>query len=493
MNKLPIHVRIRHAFRMMAGGYDGAIASRFRNDWAWNRSIPGTEENVLGVTDRDKLRLECRDLFRNNEIARGAVDRFVDYAIWHGLYPQFRTSDPKWNKRAGDWWRQIYVPTADHRQIRSVNLITLQKLQVSHRILDGECGFILLQNGQLQAIEADRIATPSKESRNPLVTEGIARTKGGIVRGYFICERKNGGAVDHTKCKFVRRENFVHSYHTDRIDQVRGVPDLAPCINKLRDYDETDENVLGKIKADAKTWAIDKHTSGMPNEGRRNSYNKTDSDGKDKTRVEKLEDLRIIHRKSGDSLDPFASKTPNSEYVPYLKHELQAIAAALNISYEILMLIYTEGSFSSQRAALIHNTHTFRSWTQWCIDTAWNRICNWRIAKAMKDGTLPPAPIDPTTGLSEWHKKTWTIPYLDWLDPLKQRGADKRAYDMGLTNLAQLNSSIGQSRDEVLHGKDEDFRFAIELAKKTKDETGQDVTWRDYIGVQPTATVGGAA
>lgn len=476
---------------MQAGGYDGAVDSRFRNTRAFNRSVTGTEETILGPTDRNRLRLECRDLWRNNEIVRGLVDRFTDYAIWNGLFPQWQTSSPDWNDEAEAWWKQVVVPTADHRQIQSVDLIELQKLAISHRILDGDLGFILLKNGQVQSIEGDRICTPQKFSSDKTVTEGIRRTAGGIITGYFICDRLNGGAIDTKKFKFVSRENFIHAYKPGRIDQIRGIPDLAPAINKLKDYDETDEAVMGKVKMDAKHWATSKTSSGRPNIGRRNATTLTDADSKNKTIVEKIEDLRIIHQGPDDSLDAFESKTPNNQYVPYLKHELQAISASLNISYEVLMLIFTDGSFSSQRAALIHNKHTFLGWTSWSIKSIWNRHCNWRTAKAMKNGEISPAPI--IDGQSEWFKKTWTIPFFDWVDPLKQSKAEKQSYEIGTTNLKMLNASRGQDRDDVLKGKEDDIRKAIEMAKKIKDETDEDVSWKDFIniGVKEEVPAGG--
>ncbi len=476
---------------MRAGGYDAAIDNRFRKRYAWERSRPGTEDFILGSHDRATIRLECRDLWRNNEIVRGLVNRFVDYAVWTGLFPQAKTSDPKWNKLADSWWNDIYVPTADHRQIKSVDLITLQEMVVSHRILDGECGFILLANGQVQAIEADRIATPAKFAKDKTVTEGIRRTKTGVTTGYFISPRKDGGAVDTTKAKFVRRENFIHSYCLKRIDQIRGVPDLAPAVNKLKDYDETDEAVLNKIKDDAYQQFKRKTETGLPNERARGSYTKTDSTGKDPQRVEKHEWGRVHNLRVNEDMTAFESKTPNSQYVPYLKHELQAIASCLNISYEYLMLIFTQGSFSSQRAAMLHSHHTFRKMHDWIEKSFLNRLWNWRIAKAMKNGELPLAPVD-KNGRSEWYKKDWSLPEQYSLDPDKAAKADAARYRMGSTSLKSIVRSQGRERDDVLDEKTDDIQAAIERANRINKKYGTAVTWRDIIGEAAPAPPGPA-
>ncbi|MFH1602663.1 MAG: phage portal protein, partial [Pseudomonadota bacterium] len=221
-----------------------------------------------------------------------------------------------------------------------------------------------------------------------------------------------------------------------------------------------------------------------------NNYTQTDTNSKNPTRVEKIDDLRILNLTNpGDDIESFESKTPNREYVGYLKHELQAIAAAINISYEVLMLIFTDGNYSSQRAALIHNKHTFQSWTQWVIGSGMDRICNWRIAKAMKRGQLPEAPKEDITSpdgrviaqRSEWHKKTWSIPYFDWVDPQAQATADKETYNLGTTSLKRLNAARGQDRDDVFAEKGSDIEAAIDEAARISEATGEEVTWRDLI------------
>lgn len=471
----------RATFEMLSRGYDAAEDSRMRNHLAWNRALPLDEDNLIGSGDRQTIRLECRDLWRNNEIVRGAVDRFTAYAVWTGIYPQPQTSSTDWNKATASWWEQIYVPTADYRQLNGVDLISLQRLTISHRILDGDCGFILLDNGQLQAIEADRITTPQELNTDKNIVEGVRRTTTGLVLGYYVCNRNGQGTIDKTKYAYIRRENFVHCFNPIRIDQIRGISDLAPAINKLRDYDETDKYVLNKIKLDAMQQFKRKTESGLPNERMRGSYTKTGTDGKDAERVSKSEQGTTHWLRPNEEMDAFESKTPNGEYVPYLKHELQAIACCLNISYEILMLIFTEGSFSSQRAALIHNRHTFMEWHDWVSCSFMNRIYNWRIAKAINNRELPPAPVD-TRGISEWWKKSWSLPHFDWVDPEKQARADKERYNMGTDSITSIVNSMGRDRDEVFAEKADDIGEAIRQSEIiNKANPGANVTWREMI------------
>ena len=117
-----------------------------------------------------------------------------------------------------------------------------------------------------------------------------------------------------------------------------------------------------------------------------------------------------------------------------------------------------------------------------------DRICNWRVAKAMKRGTIPQAPLEEVKGpdgrvvgqRSQWFRKAWSIPYFDWVDPKAQTIADKEAYNLGVTSLKRLNAGRGQDRDDVMREKADDIKAAQDIAA----ELGEGITWRDLISTK---------
>jgi len=445
--------------------YTSANTSRFRNYYGNSRSTDVTEDRAMGTFGRQQTRLECRDLYRNDPIVKGAVSRFVDYTVGAGIWPQAQTSDTAWNDAAESWWKDIYVPTADYRQIPGVDLITLQGLTISHRIIDGGIGFIMLDNGQLQPVEEGLIKTPTKLQSDKSVQAGVKLGKGGIVQGYFVCERNGGdGTPDAEKFKFVPRENFIYCPNLTRAAQYRGIPVLAPAVAKLRDYAETSEYVLNKVKIDGEQQFKRFTKSGLPNERNRNASYANDTDGKDPLRTEKTSWGRVHNLMVGEDMAAFDSATPNSQYVGFMEHELRAIASCLGISYEYLMLIFTQGSFSSQRMSLLATKRTFDNNRNWLIKCQLQRLWNWRIAKAMKAGVLPPAPL--VDGVSQWWRVDWSLVHMDRADPQKQQSADKDKFNMGLTSLKSLARSQGRDRDDILREKAGDLKRADEIAKE---------------------------
>jgi len=474
------------------GAYRGVDDSRYRTQGAYHRSRDVAEERALSAYGRKKMTLELRDLWRNNEIVRGAVNRVVSYSVWNGLFPIPQTNDPEWNKVAAQYWRDVVVPTIDYRQMQGVDLTSLQQLTGSHRFVEGDLGYVLLKNGQVQPIEGARIKTPTEYKEDPRVTAGIRTTPGGLVLGYYVCDRADGGgAVSTEKWRYIRRENFIHCFNPGRIDQGRGVADLATVVNKCRDYDETDNYVLNKIKVDAEQQFKRITQTGRAGERSRGGYTRTETDDMNPQRVIKTEWGTVHNLLPSEDLQAFESKTPNAQYVPYLEHELKAIAMAIGIPYEYLMLIFTSGSFTAQRAAMLHANHTFTEIHTWLEKAFLNRLYNWRVAKAIKDGAIKPAPVDPDTGLSQWHRKEWSLPYFPALDPAKQAKADETRYKNGKGSIESQLRSEGRSRDTVFSEKGADIQAAIDAANAINERAGNEgagVTWRDIIQAHESKT-----
>lgn len=471
----------KRQFDIQAGGaYDAANTTRFRTHQAWNRSRPGTEDQLVGSFDRGSIRLECMDLWRNNEIVRGTVERFVDYSVADGIWPQALTSDPAWNATVEAWWREIYVPTADFRNMPAVTLVNHQGFVVSDRLLSGDIGFIMLKNGQLQPIEAPLIVTPSTKENDRRIVDGVQRSASGVVTGYHVAQRGNGGSVDTKKTRFIPAENFIHCYRPGRVDQLRGIAELAPAVNKLRDYDTTDEYVLNKIKNDASILTVKKKTGKMANEMARGAYQITDANSEDPTKVEKREWGNEISIGANEEYSSFDGKAPNQQYVPYLEHELKAIAACVNLPYEFLMLIFTQGSFSAQRAAMLHAQKTFTDWHDYVVNVFCRRVWNWRIAKAMKSGELPPAPI--VNGRSEWHKVKWSLPHFGWIDPLKQVQAQRDRVRLGITSLVSESRKEGVEVNDTFNDQKRTMLEAQTMADTMNAENKNGKwTWKDFM------------
>lgn len=463
-------------------GYDGATYNRERSDYSIYRSLPGYEENVLNPYDRNRMVATLRDLYRNNEMCRAVVDRMPDYIVHTGIRPQAQTRDRAWNDQAEEWFER-WTQVADYQHRPGVTFHRMQRQCVIDRMLYGESLYIPMATGHLYPLSTDRLTDPQSQKGKPNLHQGIKTSADGVVLGYWVCGMKPNGQVDATKANFYPRENFIHTIWPWRVaSQWRGVPELAPIMNKLQDMQSTDKYQLLKMKNEAMQFL--KHTKGKGHgfaNSRPRGFQRTDDDAGGEQVIQKNEWGRIWKLAADDDVAAIEGKTPNSQYVPYLEFQARTLGAALGIPYEFVLMMFTKGSYSAQRTALLHFLHKIIQWhseltTQFC-----QRVWNWRVAKAMKNGELPLAPKD-DNGVSEWYKVTWSLPEMGWVDPEKAVDAQATEWSFGTKSLKQIASSQGKDRNQVLAEKATDIQEAQRVADALNAENpGINVTWRDII------------
>lgn len=472
MNRWSLKNWISNVF---AAGYDAAEYGRTHKQLGYGRTTPKDEDSVIGKWDRQRLRMECINLRRNDAIVSGVVERFADNVVGSGIMPQARTSDPKWNDEAELYWYE-WSKIADVRH--RVDMREIQRLIVQQRLLSGDVGFILTSSGQLQPIESERIATPAKLEEESSIVEGVRLNRYGQIDGAYIFERSKDGAIDTAKgnYEFIPGANFIFCSAPQRFDQVRGIPTLAPVINSLRHMHAIQDAIQIKAKMDAmNAWAIKRDGSNGPgNFGPRNGG----STSVDNVQYERFEGGRTHYLRPGESVESLSSNTPNAEYFEFTRLSLRIIGSALCLPYEFLLLDFSQGNFSSSRAALLQTYRTFSGWQEWTSKIN-QRIWNWRIAKAIKEKQIRPAPI--SNGVSEWYKVEWSFPEFGWVDPQAEATTAQIEYNMGVNTLSAITRKKGRDAEDVLREKGNDIATAIRVADQINKEHGTSITWRDLI------------
>lgn len=474
-----------------AGGYDGARETTARPSAIYRGTSPLDEDSQIGSWDRGRLRLECLDLRRNNAIVAGVCERFADNVVGPGITPQAKTSDNAWNEAAESYWHE-WSKVSDYRQ--RVSMRELQRLVVAQRLIFGESFFLLTDGGQLQPIEPERIVDPAKKPTGAIISDGVSLTGAGIPVGYYVAPRNAQGRIDAENTRLIRREDIVHCMRPIRFDQVRGIPELAPVINALRDFGMLTESTLQRAKMDARRgWAIysEEGAGKIANLGPRDATgNRTQTSGQV---YERIEDGMTYYLRTGDQIQSLASNTPNAQFVPYNELLLRLIGSALSIPYEFLVLDFKQGSFSASKAALAQVYKTFLNYHTWAVEVMMQRVWNWRIAKAIKAGELPPAPVD-SRGVSQWYRVEWSQPDYTWIDPEGGIDAHAKAFNAGVTSVSAFARKSGRDGEDVLREKAKDIATAQRIADEVNTESGTNLTWRDLIQtLQPGQVAGDQA
>ena len=458
-------------------GYDaGEHDSRNHNNLKFGRTQPRSEDDLVGDWDYVRIRQECINMKRNDPIVNGLCDRFADNVVGTGIVPQAKTSDKEWNAEAEAWWRE-WSKIADVRQ--RMNLTEIQRTAVISRLIWGDMGVGLLKTGQIQPIEGERFNTPDKLKNESNIVNGVkVDPKTGIQLGYYVFGRDNNGLINTstTPFQFRRRENLMFLVNPFRFDQVRGIPELASAVTSLKDLRSLNESILMKAEIEAfNAFVVQKDVGGPGNLGPR--AGRSSSIGN--TQYEKFERGMVHYLQRHEKVASLAGQTPHMSYFNEVEQILRIIGASIGLPYEFLLMDFSEANFTSSRGALLQAQKTFASWQRW-MSKYMQRLWNWRIAKAIKEGALRPAPADEATGGSEWYKVTWSYPEYEWVDPNAEALSQQREFGMGKKTMHKIIAKTGEDYDDNLRIKTSELRDAAVAAEElNKQFPDQQFNWSD--------------
>lgn len=457
--------------------YDASNKSEgVRKSSSHGKSIMGSEERNLNKYDRETLVLEGYNALRNNPVVVAAINRLHDFVVEGGIEAQAKTSDDKFNEQSETYFKN-WSKVCDYRQRQ--NLAKFQKQIITALFVEGEIFFILMANGQITPIEANRVQTPKDLISNKQVVQGIKLTKGGIPLGIYICSRSENGYNDLNDYQFVSIENVIHIANIIRPDQIRGVPLLAPVLNNLIDKDEIFKNTLFKTKIDSmQSLVLTSNKSVTVANSTLNRNAKADTEA-DETYYEKTALGQFWKLKPGDDIKSITSNTPNSTFDSFQKRIAIEISAAFGIPYELLFLDFSSG-IANSRSALTISSKTIKKFQGIISDEFIQRLWNWKIAQAIKNEEIIKAPVN-TMGVSQWFKISFVTCGLDWIDPQAESASNLIDYQMGTKSLQDICKKRGVEFEDTLENKTYEIEFAIKKAKEINDKHGTNLSFRELL------------
>jgi lambda family phage portal protein len=446
-----------------AGGYDGGDSSRMRRDLGWDRRAKRDEDHLVGDATRSLMRQKASDLRRNNAVVAGVCDRLSLYTVGAtGIIPQCKTKDKDWNKAAEQWWNNTFSYGCDARG--RACLRDFQSMSVSLRPTHGGLYFQKLDDGTLVPIECERIQNPQDPAKAKGWVEGVQiDSKTGRILRYCVHSRSDNGDFSGVHPESViESENIIPVIRPAwRPDQVREVSDLAPILPALQDIHEMNLYTLNSAKWQSMVLGFLKKQQGN---GLNSMARGSTTPAANARQTFKFDWGEILEGLPGDDLEMKASTVPNTQHIPYIKLQYALCASALGFPYEFLTLDLSGLDFSRQKGMLLLVNFACRPWKQWLVDTMLRPVWNWRIAMAIRDGELPPAPA--ANGISEWNKVTWQFPEEPWIDRQEALQADILEWQAGQGTMSKFSARRGEELEETLRRKAEDIKLGREIEEE---------------------------
>ncbi len=421
-----------------------------------------TEDRELYPEQRRRLISGARDLYRNFAIGAWAIRKHLDYvSSW-----RFRASsgNPEVDDELAslmNWWAKPANCDVANRH----SLPRMIRLIESCRTIDGDVFVNQLADGRLQAIEGDRVKTPTGGLPGSIditkMIHGVLTDDYGRAMAYAVCNRPRqsnelifGSLLSSA---FTRQLAYFN-----RFDQSRGVSPISSGLNAFRDVYEGMDYALAKAKISQMFGVAFKRGD---DSGAMGTVSTEDDDDSDEPRY-KVDFGRgpvQFDLDPGDDVSIIESKTPSTELQQFLQ---DMIGVAIK-SLDLPLSFFDEGraNFSSGRQAWLlydQSAKSKREDLRELLDT----LTLWRIRLWLSSGDW----VLPKGFALRDIKWQWISTGIPWIDPVKEATA----------NVLEINSGTN-SRQRICTERGEDF---FEIA----DELAEEKAYAEEKGIEFTET-----
>jgi len=411
--------------------YDAASNSRRTANW----QAPATSANRELEFQLQTLRNRSRDIVRNNQFGKKAMDVIKGNTVGTGIRPA-PWEDGQVEKRIKKLWAEWGEKTACDWD-EQLTFYGLQGLIIRTVAESGECLILKRRVNnrnnpiQIQVLEPDYLDSYHTsfqiEPGQPFEFMGIAFDANGKRTGYWLYNNHPSDGFNY-KSRFVPASDVIHIYLKERPGQARGIPWGVQSFVKIRDLGEYQDAQLIRQKIAACFSVFVTTQSGQTVLGN----NSTD-------RLEKVEPGIIEYLSPGESVT-MATPPPAEGYKEYTSAVLHEIAAGYGITYEAMTGDYSQVNFSSGRMGWIEMSRNIKDWqANMMVPMLCDKVWDWFIEGAIISGKIKRNVL-----------VKWTPPRREMIDPVKEVEGMASEVENGFTSWSEKVRENGYDPDDVI-------------------------------------------
>jgi lambda family phage portal protein len=311
---------------------------------------------------------------------------------------------------------------------------------------------------QVQILEADQL----DGSREEVLGDSGARIVQGVefdaierIVAYWLLRSHPGEStiglrsLGNTSIR-VSSSDVAHLFEPTRPGQTRGIPWLTPGMRRFRELDSYEDAELMRKRVEA---CVSAFVTSDEAEEEGIAAKVTDSDGKV---LETLEPGTVAYLRGGKTIT-FNSPSTVGGYADFKRAEIQSIAVAAGLTYELVSGDLSRVNYSSIRAGLIEFRRLVRNLrTNFVIPMACDPVWRWFVEAGIASGALP-LPAGRTA--AEVYPVRWGAARFEEVDRAKEAKADLEELTSGVATYPEILARRGEDWIEVL---DEHVRFKAE-------------------------------
>lgn len=461
-----LKLRTMRAFQN--SGYDESGAARNKNSMrGWLASSKTPQEDI------DKnipiLRQRSRSLFMSAPLAVSAIKTNRTNIVGEGLRLK-STIDAEFLGMTMDeavaWQRdaerefELWAKSKFCDSTRVNNFYEIQQVACMSWLMNGDACVLLeyerptraLPYGlRIHLIESDRVSTPHSTGNNVYLYATDPDTKNRIFNGvevdsnnrivaYHICSTYPNSSL-YTKKEWKRVKafgdntgmpNVLMIYETERAEQYRGVPYLAPVIESLKQltrYSEA-EMMAAVINGFFTVFVTSqKGTSEIAFTGIVDEEDQVSDDDRNYEIGPGIVNILA----PGESVEIADAKRPSSNFDAFTTSLAKYVGAALEIPVELLTKHFSS-SYSASRAALLEAWKAFRMKRSWLAADFCQPVYELFLTEAIANGRLkaPGFFLNPLIRAA-YCGAQWNGPAQGMIDPVKEVNAAEKRIHIGLS------------------------------------------------------------
>jgi lambda family phage portal protein len=419
----------RSALELMRG-YDAAKVGRRTDGWL----AGGGSANAEIAPALARVRNRCRDVVRNNEYAAKALETLCVNTVGDGIVAK-APDQQLWD----DWCEYC---DADG-QLDFNGLIDLAhrtrresgEVIIRFRSRSPDDGYAVPL--QIQVLEPDHLdssKTGPMSNGNYCIT-GVEFNLIGQRVAYWLFPVHPGEIANYTlsnlESKRVPASEVLHYYKKRRPTQVRGMPELAVSLLRLRDLADYEQAELVRKKIESCFVAFVRTDDTSMRLGEAKQVNRSVQ--------EKVAPGMIKYVSNSEGVE-FGNPAAGGGYGDYTDTQLHAIAAGAGVMYSQMTGNLAKFNFSSYRAGLVEFRQMIKA-EQWlALKPMVLAPIGRRFQEVARLAGKTRKPVVPLV---------WTMPRLQWVDPLKDVMAAKEEHRGTTKSISETIRERGEDPDKV--------------------------------------------
>jgi len=415
--------------------YEAGETGRRQQGWKAGSGTANVE--IAGGIDR--VRNRCSQMVRDNEYAKKVIVTLTTKIVGTGIVvipdqKAERTLWQQWSDGDCDADGQLDLPGLQRLAVACWK--ERGEVLVRRRWRRAEDGLAVpMQIQLLEPDHLDHLKTGVNADTGNAIVMGVEFDGLGRRVAYWLWPEHPGETLLLRRgmvSKRVPAADVLHVYRKDRISQVRGVPELAVSLMRMRDLKGYEEAELVRKKIEACFSAF------VTTDQDRKTLGEIEKEQSGRT-VEKLSPGMIKYLTNGESVT-FGTPANTGGYGDYTANQLHALATGSNITYHQLTGDTSKSSYTSHRAS-VREFYDIIDQEQWLtfIPMFIRPVRRWwRDAAALNGVRLGAKPDRITT------------PRKQMVDPLKDTMADKEDIRGGLASLSEKLRERGYDPETVL-------------------------------------------